>query len=446
MTTSWLCRDGMDRARLLDMEKRIRPVRAAAMLILGVALLVSAPRYGLWTLVPLAIAAALFEGADRRLQESERPEFLMFAAWAGTELTIAVALVLSGGPQEVLLSWLAIPVVTLSARFSLRGVYIGVALALALVVAVALIMDAQAVSDDPTVVIAPSAVVLTVATLSTALMRSDLKYRGQAVLDPLTGMLNRNALSDRVAELSQQSALSGDPVGLVIGDIDGFKPINDQRGHATGDEVLRELSRVLRARLRAFDLVYRIGGEEFLILLPGADASEARAVADALREAVAEEAFLDGLRMTMSFGVAASDRGDSFHYDEVFRRADSAMYEGKRRGGNAVSVGVSVSVSGETAGGGAPSRPPRARARRRGRRTTRRGRIPGPPLPRGARRPSRRQTTPGWSARRSCPGAAPCSRRSRRPTWHRRAPCRARGVRRPLPRRRRAGRAPPPRT
>ena len=355
MTTSWLCRDGMDRARLLDMEKRIRPVRAAAMLILGVALLVSAPRYGLWTLVPLAIAAALFEGADRRLQESERPEFLMFAAWAGTELTIAVALVLSGGPQEVLLSWLAIPVVTLSARFSLRGVYIGVALALALVVAVALIMDAQAVSDDPTVVIAPSAVVLTVATLSTALMRSDLKYRGQAVLDPLTGMLNRNALSDRVAELSQQSALSGDPVGLVIGDIDGFKPINDQRGHATGDEVLRELSRVLRARLRAFDLVYRIGGEEFLILLPGADATEARAVAEALREAVAEEAFLDGLRMTMSFGVAASDRGDSFHYDEVFRRADSAMYEGKRRGGNAVGVGVSVSVSGETAGGGGPT-------------------------------------------------------------------------------------------
>ena len=115
--------------------------------------------------MPLAIAAALFEGADRRLQESERPEFLMFAAWAGTELTIAVALVLSGGPQEVLLSpGSRSRSATLARGFSLRGVYIGVALALALVVAVALIMDAQAVSDDPTVVIAPSAVVLTVAT------------------------------------------------------------------------------------------------------------------------------------------------------------------------------------------------------------------------------------------------------------------------------------------
>ena len=111
--------------------------------------------------------------------------------------------------------------------------------------------------------------VICTAILSTALMRSDVYHRGETVIDPLTGMLNRKALASRVAELEQQSLVSGEPVGLVVGDLDRFKEVNDSCGHATGDAVLKEVAYAMRKELRAFDLAYRLGGEEFLVVLPG---------------------------------------------------------------------------------------------------------------------------------------------------------------------------------
>src|SRR3954462_11022557 len=149
MSGSWLCRGDIDRERLLDMEERIKPVRRIAIGILALALLAGAPWIGLWTLLPLGVAAGLFPVADARLEGSDRPEYVMFAAWALSEVTIAAAVALSGGPRVATLSWIAIPVVTLSARFSLRGMYVGVALAIGLVLAVAFIVDTGAVIDNP---------------------------------------------------------------------------------------------------------------------------------------------------------------------------------------------------------------------------------------------------------------------------------------------------------
>src|SRR5262249_41852254 len=122
MSGSWLCRDDTDRERLLDMEERLKPVRAVAMGLLALALIACAPWLGWWTLIPLAFTAGLFAVADRVLERVERPEYALFTAWAGSEVTIAVAVALTGGPTVATLSWIAIPVVTLSARFSLRGV------------------------------------------------------------------------------------------------------------------------------------------------------------------------------------------------------------------------------------------------------------------------------------------------------------------------------------
>ena len=104
-----------------------------------------------------------------------------------------------------------------------------------------------------------------------ALRESDIEHRGAAVLDPLTGMLNRSALNGRVAEIEEQSKLTGQPVGLIVADLDHFKAINDTHGHAVGDAVLRHVAYVLRRELRAYDLAYRLGGEEFAIVLLGAD-------------------------------------------------------------------------------------------------------------------------------------------------------------------------------
>lgn len=334
-TSSWLCRDEMDRERVLDMEHRLRPMRMAAMGVIVLALLVTAPLVGWWTTAPVLVAAGLFALAESRLPYVKRPEYIMFGAWAGAEVLIAAAITLAGETGLVAMSWLAIPVVTLSARFSLRGVIVGVTLVLALVLAVGLGANTAAVLDDPTLITAPITVVIAVALLSTALMRSDFEHRSQAVIDQLTGMLNRNALTTRAAELAQQSKVSGEPIGLIVGDLDHFKKINDSRGHATGDAVLTDVAYVLRKRLRAFDLAYRMGGEEFLVLLPGADLEQTAEIAEQLRAGIAANT-VGGEHVTMSFGVSASPRGTSFDYDKVFADADAGLYEAKRSGRNRV--------------------------------------------------------------------------------------------------------------
>jgi diguanylate cyclase (GGDEF)-like protein len=260
----------------------------------------------------------------------------MFAAWIGSELTVAGAVALEGGPKVAALSWLAIPVITLSSRFPMRGVVAGVAIAGALALAVSFGVDAQAVIDEPDLVIAPLALILCVAVLSTPLMRSDIQHRSDAVIDQLTGMLNRKALSVRLLELTQQSQLTGEPVGVIIGDVDHFKDINDTRGHSVGDAALRDVAYLLRKHLRAFDLAYRLGGEEFLILVPGSDLQGTAELATRLCDGVATAEVSAGVSLTMSFGVAASRRREEFDYPSVFGRADAALYEAKRSGRNRV--------------------------------------------------------------------------------------------------------------
>jgi diguanylate cyclase (GGDEF)-like protein len=328
---SWLFRDGTDRERMLDMDRRLQPVRRAAFGVLAVALLASGPWLGWWTIAPLVLAAAIFRIADARLENAKRPEYGIFAAWALSQVIIAVSVALTGGPRTTTMAWFAIPIVTLSARFSTRGIGIGVAVTLALQTAVAFGVDGAAVLHNPPLLIAPAAAVIAVAILSTALMRSDREHRSEAVIDQLTGMLNRKALTPRADELAQQSQVSGEPIGLIIGDLDHFKRVNDTKGHARGDGVLRDVAYVLRKELRAFDLVYRLGGEEFLVLLPGADLGQAEDVAESLRDAVSREP-LGGEAMTMSFGVSASARGNAFDYETVFAEADLALYEAKRSG------------------------------------------------------------------------------------------------------------------
>lgn len=335
MAGTWLIADGLDRERMLDMDRRISPVRRQTFALLAVALLACGPWLGWWTLAPLAGAVALFAVADRVTKRMRRPELGLFAAWTGAEAIVAVAIAISGGPEVATLSWLAIPIVTLASRFSIRGVCAGVAIALALLCAVAFGVDTAAVLAEPPLVIAPAALIVSIAMLSTALMRSDLEFRSRSVIDPLTGMLNRSALAARAAELGQQSAVTCDPVSLVLADLDEFKAINDAHGHSAGDAALRDLGRRLRGRMRAFDLAYRIGGEEFLILMPGSELPEAVAFADQLCAAVADER-LGGLRVTLSCGVAASAAGSTFDYEAVFAAADAALYEAKRSGRNCV--------------------------------------------------------------------------------------------------------------
>ena len=154
--------------------------------------------------------------------------------------------------------------------------------------------------------------------------------------DPLTGLGNRRLLASRAPVLIQQAADSGRPVHLAILDLDHFKQINDTFGHAAGDDVLVHLAQILRDHTRADDLLVRLGGEEFLVMLLGADELLAQRICERLRAAVEQHdwSVLDPrLRVTSSLGLA---RGLEHRLEELMARADAALYRAKREGRNRV--------------------------------------------------------------------------------------------------------------
>jgi diguanylate cyclase (GGDEF)-like protein len=333
---SWLCATQADRERVLDMERRIKPLRALSFGVLAVALLVCGPWVGWWTMIPLGVAGVVFVLTDRGLEASPHPEYRLAVAWLSAELAIAASVALTGGPRSPAVSWLVLPVVTLAARFSVRGVVAGSSVAATLILASSLGVDPAAVIASPQQVVFRLALLGAVALLSLALMQSDLQHRSASIIDPLTSMLNRNALGVRVEELHHQAQIVQQPIGLIVADLDHFKAVNDTHGHAVGDAVLRDIAYTLRKRLRAFDLAYRLGGEEFLVLLPGADAGQAALLAERLRETISAVRH-GGQPVTMSFGVSASGPR-SFDYERVFEAADQALYAAKAAGRDCVRV------------------------------------------------------------------------------------------------------------
>src|SRR4051794_2029202 len=156
---SWLFPDGIGRERIVEMDRRIRPVRRAAFAVLALALLASGPWLGFWTVVPLVGAAALFRLAERQIEATDRPEWTLFSAWVGSQALIAISVALTGGPDVAAMSWFALPVVTLGARYSERGIELGVAVTLVFMCVVALGVDAQAVLDEPPKLLLPAALV-----------------------------------------------------------------------------------------------------------------------------------------------------------------------------------------------------------------------------------------------------------------------------------------------
>jgi diguanylate cyclase (GGDEF)-like protein len=162
----------------------------------------------------------------------------------------------------------------------------------------------------------------------------------QALVDGLTGIANRRQCEDALTTEIAQADRLGTPLTLVLADLDDFKGVNDVHGHAVGDDVLREFASVLRSTLRDSDLAGRWGGEEFLLLLPGADADGGAHLADRVRAVLGERAFLgrDGevVNVTCSFGVAQHRVGGTER--DLFAAADQALYHAKRNGKNRVEL------------------------------------------------------------------------------------------------------------
>jgi diguanylate cyclase (GGDEF)-like protein len=332
--SSLLCEDETTRRRMLDMERHIYPARVALFAFLTCSLLALGPWVGWWPVAPLAGAAAGFQIADRQMPRSRRPEYWIMGAWAFSQLMIGLAVVFTGGPNSLFLAWLTIPAATLAARFSMRGVVAGAAWTVLILIAATVGVHWSAVSRAPQRLVVPLSLLAGVTLLSTALMRSDVKHRAAASGDTLTGLLNRHALLARAGELLEQARAAAVPLALVMGDLDHFKPVNDGHGHLVGDEVLREVAATLRDALRTFDYVFRYGGEEFVILLPGRDRDDALATAERLRAAVSRSRPA-GIEMTMSFGVGYTEEGRA-ELDDLLSAADRALYSAKSDGRDCV--------------------------------------------------------------------------------------------------------------
>lgn len=168
----------------------------------------------------------------------------------------------------------------------------------------------------------------------------ELRLADLAQHDPLTGLLNRRAILAHLEGLHKDRRQILQPVCLMMIDVDHFKSINDQHGHAVGDEVLRTVSHSLVAQLRDSDRVGRIGGEEFLVVLGSTDLPHAQQVAERLRHELSQLTVTSAnqtLRITVSIGLAQSQTHEE-DWAEVIGRADAGLYEAKRGGRNRVVV------------------------------------------------------------------------------------------------------------
>ena len=167
--------------------------------------------------------------------------------------------------------------------------------------------------------------------------RAEARLHELACTDPLTQLRNRRFMMEVAQHEAAVFERGGRALSLLLGDVDHFKRINDQHGHAVGDGALKAVARVLREGVREVDHVARWGGEEFLVLLPGTDLDEARQVAERLRIAVQSLVEVDGRRelsLSITLGLAELRPGESI--EQALMRADRALYEGKQAGRNRV--------------------------------------------------------------------------------------------------------------
>ncbi|PYN33162.1 MAG: hypothetical protein DME01_19380 [Candidatus Rokuibacteriota bacterium] len=165
---------------------------------------------------------------------------------------------------------------------------------------------------------------------------TNAKLKETSFKDEVTGLYNRRFFSLRLEEEISRFRRFNHPVSVVVLDLDGFKSVNDEFGHAVGDETLRDVGQILMKHSRGINVVSRYGGDEFAVLLVETSKSGARLYADRIRQVVATFPYSHGKRVTASFGVASLPDDEASTSEELFRAADGALYAAKRAGKNQV--------------------------------------------------------------------------------------------------------------
>ncbi|MEF9672587.1 GGDEF domain-containing protein [Pseudomonas sp. PCH446] len=179
------------------------------------------------------------------------------------------------------------------------------------------------------------------------LQRTNQELGHLAATDPLTGADNRRRFMERVDAEIDRAKRSGVPFSVLALDLDNFKSINDRFGHQVGDDILKRFVQECLESIRPYDGVARVGGEEFMILLPQTSLEGAQVIAERLRSSIATTSFNISqqrlTRVTVSIGVSQSGRdGDSI--EEILRVADQRLYDAKHQGRNCVVTSIKTSL------------------------------------------------------------------------------------------------------
>jgi diguanylate cyclase (GGDEF)-like protein len=335
-TGSWLCPTEGDRARMLEAGQRVRWTRVWASLLVAVATAAAGPWIGWWPSLFGALTAVQVGTLERRTARSRRPERYVAASFVSTAFFASCGAATSGGPQSPMLFFIALPAILMANRFRRPVVVAGLAVTLLILWGGSIAVDPASFVHDPSIVIVATALIIGLVVFTLSLSDTELALRADARYDHLTGLFNRAALVSRFAELRSQAHATDGAVALIVYDLDRFKSVNDELGHDVGDAVLRATAAVLRRDLRAFDLAYRLGGEEFAVVLPGVGVAEALEIAERQRLSL-EEARPAGVAVTISGGVASA-RGTEVEWESLFQRADAALLRAKRAGRNRVEV------------------------------------------------------------------------------------------------------------
>ncbi len=336
---TWLCEDPLERARMLELNRAVIGATAFMYVIGLVALLAGTPVYGWWIVAVLLVGAAGGTVFRVYAARSPRPEYWLFSMFVFTQALTGVGIYFTGGWNSPYLAWLAMVCVGLPSYFSRRGVIVGLAVTFAALLVSSLGPDLHG-NLMITRVAAAACVVGVVTAVGMVMQRTELRYREAALLDPLTGLLNRRDLPRRFEDLSARGRDRRASISVLAIDIDHFKLVNDRYGHDRGDAVLRELAQVIRSGVRGGDELYRVGGEEFLLVAADASERDAAAIAEHLRADV-ERARPAGVRITVSIGVASrSAVSPGLDRDGMIKVADDALYQAKREGRNRVHAAV----------------------------------------------------------------------------------------------------------
>lgn len=327
---SWLCPTETDERRMNEALEGSRRARVGGAAVTCAALLACVPWLGWMPLVGGVVAVLATLVTARLFGRSTFAAHVHVLSFAVMFAAILHAAAWSGGPTSPVLPMTALPVLLLAGRFRRTVAVTGLAVAAVAVVATMLALFPERTLDHPEGVAVTLFLLAGAVAITASFSQVEDRLREHVHTDPLTGLLNRLGLDARFARVAEDARAADEAFSLVLLDIDHFKRVNDDHGHDVGDVVLARVASILSTRLRDADLVFRLGGEEFAVLLPNVGAGNAASVAERLRAAVSEEP-LEGIAVTVSAGIATSGpHGEGWR--GLYRRADAALLAAKRSG------------------------------------------------------------------------------------------------------------------